>query len=105
MRDRVAAESTEREARLQLMSERQRERHAQARIRERASSQLFKQYSVQEKMKRFHAHLSSLHAPTCTPSVCAALKTNTHQNYSSAKNMNPGPLPHQLQVGKYLFVE
>ena len=59
-----STESTEeREARLQLMSE---ERLAQERIRERASSsQLFKQNSVQKKIRTFHAHYSSLHAP-CT---------------------------------------
>ena len=47
------------------MSERQRERLAQERIQERAS-QVFKQNSVQEKIRRFHAHFSSLHAPACT---------------------------------------
>ena len=127
MRDRLAAESVEeREARLQQMSARQHGRLAVETDEEREdrlqrsreqSSQvlLFEQRSIQVKMRRFHAHFALLNFSRCStclesfpglqlrpPSTeCVRCYRDKHtpKMYSSANNMDPGPLPTQLQVG------
>ena len=74
---------------------------------------LFQQCSIQAKMRKFHANMATLDTPTCStcserfPSLhfhsksneCLRCSRDKHipKLYSSA-NMNPGPIPPQLQV-------
>ena len=132
-RERRAAESAEeREARLQRMSALQRGRLAVEtdeeredrlqRAREQSSQVLlFEQHSIQVKMRRFHAHFALLDSSTCStclesfpglqlhpPSTeCVRCYRDKHapKMYSSANNMDPGPLPTQLQVGTCICMQ
>ena len=96
----------QREARLQADRERHRDQVTHL--------PLLEQSSVQSKMLKFHAHCAALEMPTCT-TYCKqfpGLKVNSHSGeclscsrdkhvpklYSSENNMNPGPVPQQLQV-------
>ena len=96
----------QREARLQADRERHRDQVTHL--------PLLEQSSVQSKMLKFHAHCAALEMPTCT-TCCKqfpGLKVNSHSGeclscsrdkhvpklYSSENNMNPGPVPQQLQV-------
>ena len=76
---------------------------------------LFEQRSVRTKMLRFHAHVASLDSPQCTTcsemfpglqlcsqnTECLHCSRDKHSPkvYSAANNMDPGPIPPQLQVG------
>ena len=111
MRDRArrAAETEEqRQTRLQQKCSRERHRDQVTHL------PLLEQSSVQSKMLKFHAHCAALEMPTCT-TCCKqfpGLKVNSHSGeclscsrdkhvpklYSSENNMNPGPVPQQLQV-------
>ena len=118
----------EREARLQRTSANQCERRAAESIEEREErwqraserdtrttrEEPFKQRSVQLKMRRFHEHFASLSSPTCStcsesfPGIQLCSSTTMcvrcyrdkriPKLYSSTNNMDPGPLPPQLQV-------
>ena len=99
----------EREARLE---------HYSSRYREQQSVQpqlpLLRQCSIQAKMRKFHANMATLDTLTCStcserfPGLHFHLKSNEclHCNhdkhipklYSSPNNMNPAPIPPQLQV-------
>ena len=96
----------QREARLQADRERHRDQVTHL--------PLLEQSSVQSKMLKFHAHCAALEMPACT-TCCKqfpGLKVNSHSGeclscsrdkhvpklYSSENNMNPGPVPQQLQV-------
>ena len=75
---------------------------------------LFQQCSIQAKMRKFHANMATLDTLTC--STCSERFPGLHFHsksdeclhcsrdkhipkiYSSANNMNPGPIPPQLQV-------
>ena len=108
MRDRLATKTPrERETRLQRMSAWQHERLTEESVQDRvSSSQLYKQRSVQQKMRRFHAYFHSLDSPTCSTCatcseswtsasqlvnrVCALFLRQTHTKlYSSTNNMDP----------------
>lgn len=97
----------EREARLQQTSDDRRD------LREaRLEHELFDQNSVRSKMSKFHADLASIEVSRCT--TCSegflGLRLHSHECqrcsrdkhipklYSSANNMDPGPVPPQLQV-------
>ena len=133
MRDRLTAESAEeREARLQRMSTLQHARLAVEtdeeredrlqRAREQSSQVLlFEQHSIQVKMRRFHAHFALLNPSRCStclesfpglqlrpPSTeCVHCYPDKHapKMYSSANNIDPGPLPTQLQVGTCICMQ
>ena len=128
MRDRLAAETpSEREARLQRMSDCQHDRLATetpderaARLHHRSQLPLFEQRSVQSKMARFHEHMATLEIASCTTcsegfpglqlysssTECIRCSRDKHvpQLYSAANNMDPGPVPSQLQVRKYIYI-
>ena len=78
---------------------------------------LFEQQAVRSKLSKFHSHLASLHFQKC--STCSEQFPNMNvitvadlvtecrrcnldkripKLYSSANNMNPGPVPPELQV-------
>ena len=127
----VTESAEEREVRLQQMSTCQRERlavetnqqredrlqRASERDREQSQLMLFEQRSVQVKMRRFHAHFASLNSSRCstcsesspglqfrppsTEYVRCCRDKHVPKMCSSANNMDPGPLPPQLQVGTY----
>ena len=102
------------------MSTSQHERLEEVRVsqpveREREpSSQLVRQSPVQAMMRTFHTHFATLTSPRCstcseslpglqlhppsTECVCCFRDNRTPKLYSSANNMDPGPLPPQLQV-------
>ena len=121
-----------REARLQQISARQRgqlavetdeEREDRLQRSREQSSQvlLFEQRSIQVKMRRFHAHFALLNSSRCstclesfpglqlcppsTECVHCYRDKHTPKMYSSANNMDPGPLPTQLQVGTYICMQ
>ena len=131
--ERLAVETPkERETRLQRMSTNQRERlavetpevrelrlyHYSTRYREQQSVQpqllLLKQCSIQAKIRKFHANVAALDAPTCftcserfpglyfhsesNECLCCSRDNHIPKLYSSANNINPGPIPPQLQV-------
>jgi hypothetical protein len=70
-------------------------------------------------MERFHSHLASLEMHKCCtcleafPSITIASGSTecvrcykddrTPKRYSAANNMNPGPVPSQLQVKRYIY--
>ena len=107
--ERLAVETPEeRETRLQRYRARYREQSAQPQL------PLFQQCSVKTKMRKFHASMATLGTPVCTTcserfpglqlysksTECLRCSRDTHtpKVYSSANNMNPGPIPPQLQV-------
>ena len=107
--ERLATETEEqREARRQCDRERHREQQQPSQL------PLLEQPSVQAKMRRFHSHFSTLDVPTCTTSSkgfpglklhsrsteCLPCSQDKHtpKLYSVDNNMNPGPVPPQLQV-------
>lgn len=92
------------QSRLQRDSERHQLHHDQP---------LLHQAAVQEKIRRFHSQLASLDTPKCTTCLekfpgmnmasrsaecvrCSKDRT-TPKRYSAANNMDPGPVPSQLQ--------
>ena len=106
-RHRLATETEEeREARLQRNREGQRGQQSQL--------PLFEQPSVQAKMRNFHAEIAALEMQKCTTCSEAfpGLQLRSHSTecmrcnrdkhvpklYSSMNNMDPGPVPQQLQV-------
>ena len=106
-RHRLATETEEeREARLQHNREGQRGQQSQL--------PLFEQPSVQAKMRNFHAEIAALEMQKCTTcsEVFPGLQLRSHSTecmrcnrdkhvpklYSSMNNMDPGPVPQQLQV-------
>ena len=107
-RERLAVETPEeRETRLQRYRARYREQSAQPQL------PLFQQSSVRAKMGKFHASMATLDTPVCTTcserfpglqlysnsAECLHCSRDKHipKVYSSA-NMNPGPIPPQMQV-------
>ena len=109
-RERLAAESVrEREARLKTDSEKHRQQRG-----EQPHLSLLEQPWVQQKMHTLHTHLATLYVSQCT--TCSegfpGLKLQSHTTeclrccrdkhvpklYSSTNNMDPGPVPAQLQV-------
>ena len=114
-RERLAAESVgEREVRLQTDSEKHRQQRAG-----QPHLSLLEQPWVQQKMRTFHTHLATLYVSQCT--TCSegfpGLKLQSHTTeclrccrdkhvpklYSSANNMDPGPVPAQLQVSHFSY--
>ena len=106
-RDRLAAETTEeRDARLECDRARHREQ-------QNVQSQfpLLQQYSIQTKMRKLHTNMGTLDTPVCTTcsegfpglqlysksTECLRCSRNKHtpKVYSSASNINPGPIPPQ----------
>ena len=74
---------------------------------------LLEQEHVKNKMAKFHKEIATLSSPTCTTCMEAflGLKVNSRSEcvrcsrdkhapklYSMANNMNPGPVPSELQV-------
>ena len=75
---------------------------------------LFQQCSIQAKMRKSHANMATLDTQTCSTcserfpglhfhsksNECLRCSRDKHipKLYSSANNMNPGPIPPQLQV-------
>ena len=92
--------------------------HYSTRYREQQSVQpqlpLFQQCSIQAKMRKFHVNLATLDTltcPTCSERfpglhfhsksdecLCCSRDKHIPKLYSSANNMNPGPIPPQLHV-------
>ena len=76
---------------------------------------LFEQHSIRTKMHKFHAHLATLDVSMCTTCLESFPGLQLHLGsaeclrcsrdkripklYSSANNMDPGPIPSELQVG------
>ena len=76
------------------------------------------QRAVQDKMRRFHTHLTTLDMPTCStccerfPGIrlasgsteCARCHKDQHvpKVFSAANQMDPGPIPSQLQVKEHI---
>ena len=117
-RERLATETAE-ERELQLQQMREHDCLAQETVQERLPSfQLLDQPSTQAKMKKFHSYFSSLHSPTCStclesfpglqlrsPSTeCARCYQDKHtpKVYSSGNNIDPGPIPPDLQVCHFM---
>lgn len=109
---RLATESEEeRAARLQRNRKRQRGQQPQL--------PLFEQPSVQAKMRKFHAEIAVLEMQKCTTCLegspglqrcshsaeCVRCNRDKHvpKLYSSMNNMDPGPVPQQLQVCMPLY--
>ena len=107
--ERLAVETPEeRKTRLQCYRARYREQSAQSQL------PLFQQSSVRAKMGKFHASMATLDTPVCTTcsesfpglqlysnsTECLRCSRDKHipKVCSSANNMNPGPIPPQLQV-------
>ena len=81
---------------------------------------LFEQHSIRAKMHKFHAHFATLDLSTCTTCLesfpglqlhlepaeclCCSRDKRIPKLYSSANNMDPGPIPFQLQVGNNIRV-
>ena len=113
--ERLASETAEeREVWLRYYSDRHRELQV-------IQSQLpfrFNQRSVRTKMLRFHAHMASLDSPQCSTfserfpglrlcsqsTECLRCSRDKHSPkvYSAFNNMDPGPIPPQLQVGSFV---
>ena len=76
---------------------------------------LFEQHSIRAKMHKFHAHFATLDVSMCTTCLESFPGLQLHLGsaeclhcsrdkpipklYSSANNMDPGPIPSELQVG------
>ena len=103
-----------REARLQCDRESHRESYREQRMQ---GVPLFQQHSVQTKMLKFHAHFATMELLRCsTCSTCSEAFPGLHLHpgssecvrcgrdkrtpklYSTGNNMDPGPIPTQLQV-------
>ena len=108
--ERLAVETPEeRELRLDQYSTRYREQQSV-----QPQLPLLQQCSIQAKMHKFHVNMATLDTPTCstcserfpglhfhsTSNECMHCSRDKHipKLYSSANNMNPGPIPPQLQV-------
>ena len=81
---------------------------------------LFQQCSVKAKMHTFHANMATLDTPVCTTcsekfpglqlysnsTECLRCSRDKHipKVYSSANNMDPGPIPPQLQVSSTYMI-
>ena len=122
MRIRLASETPEeRETRLQQMSERQRQRLAaetveerETRLRQDRVAHREQRSSVQSKMTNFHRQLATLTFERCSvcsegfpglqlhsqSTECQRCSRDKHapKLLSSTNNMDPGPVPPQLQV-------
>lgn len=109
---RLAVETgSEREARLQRNREGQRGQQPQL--------PLFEQPSVLAKMRKFHAEIAALEMQKCTTCLegfpglqlcshsteCVRCNQDKHvpKLYSSMNNMDPGPVPQQLQLCMPLY--
>ena len=102
---------------LRLQCDRQRHRDQQL---VQSQLPLFEQHSIQAKIHKFHAHFATLDLSTCTTCLesfpCLQLHLESAEClrcswdnripklYSSANNMDPGPIPSELQVGKLLLL-
>ena len=107
------AEERDLEVRLQYYSDRHRELQVV-----QSQLPLFEQRSVRTKMLRFHAHMASLDSPQCSTcserfpglrlcsqsTECLRCSRDKHSPkvYSAFNNMDPGPIPPQLQVGSFV---
>ena len=119
-RDAKLETAEERDTRLETQRAAQQERLAVETAEERVARQRHdrdwhSERSVQTKTLKFHSQISSLSCPQCT--TCSekfpGLRIGCHSAecmrccqdkhipklYSSANNMDPGPIPPQLQVG------
>ena len=80
---------------------------------------LLEQKCVKDKMAKFHKDIAALSSPTCITCMEAflGLKVNSRSEcvrcsrdkhtpklYSMANNMNPGPVPSELQVREQKFM-
>ena len=80
---------------------------------------LLEQRYVKDKMAKFHKDIAALRSPTCITCMEAfpGLKVNSRSEcvrcsrdkhapklYSMANNMNPGPVPSELQVSEQKFM-
>ena len=109
-RERLAVETPEeRELRLECYSTRYMEQQSV-----QPQLPLFQQCSIQAKMRKFHTNMATLDTLTCSTcserfpglhfhsksNECLRCSRDKHipKLYSSANNMNPGPIPPQLQV-------
>ena len=102
----------ETEARLQTDKERHRKQRG-----EQPQLSLFEQHLVHQKMSAFHRHLATLDVSQCTTcskgfpglklqsqhAECLRCCRDKHvpKLYSSTNNMDPGPVPAQLQVSTH----
>ena len=114
--ERLAAETAE-EREVRLQCDRQRHRDQQL---VQSQLPLFEQHSIRAKMHKFHAHFATLDLSTCTTCLesfpglqlhlgsaeCLRCSRDKHipKLYSSANNMDPGPIPSELQVGNHITV-
>ena len=110
--ERLAAETAE-EREVRLQCDRQRHRDQQL---VQSQLPLFEQHSIQAKMHKFHAHFAKLDLSTCTTCLesfpwgllsaclCCSRDKRIPKLYSSANNMDPGPIPSELQVGNNITV-
>ena len=114
--ERLAAETAE-EREVRLQCDRQRHRDQQL---VQSQLPLFEQHSIRAKMHKFHAHFATLDLSTCTTCLesfpglqlhlgsaeCLRCSRDKHipKLYSSANNMDPGPIPSELQVGNNITV-
>ena len=118
-RERRSTETAdETEARLQHDRESHREQRALGALSQ-SQLPLIQQRSVQAKMKKFHTHLATLEVSRCSTCLeafpglhpqpgsteCARCGRDKHtpKLYSSGNNVDPGPIPAQLQVIIKLF--
>ena len=93
----------------------QNDRHRHRELEDtRARLPLFEQPSVRERMLTFHEHIASLSHSECTTChecfcglrlrrqssecICCSKDQHIPKLFSSANNMDPGPIPPQLQV-------
>ena len=114
--ERLATETAE-EREVRLQCDRQRHRDQQL---VQSQLPLFEQHSIRAKMHKFHAHFATLDLSTCTTCLegfpglqlhlgsaeCLRCSRDKHipKLYSSANNMDPGPIPSELQVGNNITV-
>ena len=114
--ERLAAETAE-ERELRLQCDRQRHRDQQL---VQSQLPLFEHHSIRAKMDKFHAHFAMLNLSTCTTCLESFPGLQPHfesaeclrcsqdkripKLYSSANNMDPGPIPSELQVGNNITV-
>ena len=114
--ERLAADTAE-EREVRLQCDRQRHRDQQL---VQSQLPLFEQHSIRAKMHKFHAHFATLDLSTCTTCLesfpglqlhlgsaeCLRCSRDKHipKLYSSANNMDPGPIPSELQVGNNITV-
>ena len=125
---RLATETTdERTARLESLEERtvrldhlhQNKIAAQHSASQEAHIPLLEQKCVNDKMAKFHKDITALSSPTCitcmeafpglkvsSRSECVRCSRDKHtpKLYSMANNMNPGPVPCELQVREQKFM-